>query len=626
MKISQTPKLIFATMCLLALVGQFTGCGEVLKKPVSEPFYGRVEPPAAQEFRWSNGNLPKSFDPAQAAGAPETDIIRAVYEGLTDWDGKTLESVPAIAAGWASSDDFRTWTFQLRPNARWTNNEKITAADFVRSWRRVVEQGEKASHHKLFENIVGAQHVRDTIHEAENPDVAQPTIENPSEPELLAADKKNGKNLKPKTENAEYWFGVEAAGEFTLRVYLIEPDKDFPKLVAHPAFRPVYQTDTDFEKIENGVKLTTSGAFKISAADKNGIVLERSKNYWNSSQVKLERIRFVPVKDAESALAAYEAGEVDVVTNANLEPLAVKLLASYQDLKRTPFNAVTFYEFNAKKPQLSDRRIREAMALAIDRERLANDEMDGTVNPAVSFTPGSTKQSFKFEPEKAKKMLADAGFPNAQNFPKLRLLINRNDLQRRLAKSIAAMWRKNLGIEVEVVASSFDELENARLQGDFDLIKRSVVLPTMDETANFTAVLRHEEVHLLETETQANAEENKPEAAPAPENSVNSTRRDPQIIELPSKRMTGDDQPFGHPMFDVNAKVAASPDAENAQSNLISSEAEALDALPAIPLYFPSSYALIKPYIKGFEPNLLEAPSLKDVHIETGWQQPNTPK
>jgi len=139
---------------LLFLVGLFSACTEI-QKPNPEPFYAETAPPPKQEFRWSNGKAPASFDPARAAAAPETDIVRALFEGLTEIDARTLKEIPAAAEKWTSSDDLRVWTFQLRRDARWSNGERVTADDFVTSWKRLATLGDKAAHRELFQTSSG---------------------------------------------------------------------------------------------------------------------------------------------------------------------------------------------------------------------------------------------------------------------------------------------------------------------------------------------------------------------------------------------------------------------------------------------------------------------------------------
>src|SRR5215210_3671111 len=121
----------------LLIVLSVTGGGCFLDQEV-EPYYGKVLVPRAQEFRWSDGGLPRTFDPALAAAPPDTDAVRALFEGLTDYDPRTLAPVAGVAARWESSADGQAWTFHLRRDAHWSNGARVTAQDFVRSWRRTL--------------------------------------------------------------------------------------------------------------------------------------------------------------------------------------------------------------------------------------------------------------------------------------------------------------------------------------------------------------------------------------------------------------------------------------------------------------------------------------------------------
>ncbi|NOT46332.1 MAG: hypothetical protein HOP17_01090, partial [Acidobacteria bacterium] len=125
-----------------------------LEKPEPQPFFAETSPPKIQEFRWSNGKLPKSFDPALASAPPETDVVRALYEGLTETDPATLQEVAGVAESWSSTDDFKTWTFKLRKSAKWSNGKQVTANEFVRAWKRLVQLGDRTAHRNLLSNIV----------------------------------------------------------------------------------------------------------------------------------------------------------------------------------------------------------------------------------------------------------------------------------------------------------------------------------------------------------------------------------------------------------------------------------------------------------------------------------------
>src|SRR6187455_2437382 len=142
--------------CSLLLMLCLTHSGCFTGEEPSTYYGGNVVVPHTQEFRWSDGGLPQTFDPAFAAAPPDTDAVRALFEGLTDYDPKTLAPVPAVATRWESSSEGRVWTFYLRDNARWSNGDKVTAADFVRSWQRTLKIGPLAPHTELLSNIEGA--------------------------------------------------------------------------------------------------------------------------------------------------------------------------------------------------------------------------------------------------------------------------------------------------------------------------------------------------------------------------------------------------------------------------------------------------------------------------------------
>ena len=142
-------------LCLTAIF--FAACSEI-EKPETAEFYSESKPPRKQEFRWSNGKKPKTFDPAFVSAPPETDIARAIYDGLTETDSKSLKALPAVAVEWSSSEDYKIWTFKLRKDSKWSNGKPVLADDFVRSWKRLAELGERLPSHELLKNIKGVEH------------------------------------------------------------------------------------------------------------------------------------------------------------------------------------------------------------------------------------------------------------------------------------------------------------------------------------------------------------------------------------------------------------------------------------------------------------------------------------
>jgi len=512
-------------------------------------YYGKVVVPRAQEFRWSDGGLPQTFDPAFAAAPPDTDAVRALFEGLTDYDPQTLAPVPGVATHWESSVDGRVWTFYLRQDAKWSNGESVTASDFVRSWERTLKIGPLAPHTELLANIEGSG--------------------------------VNPVPIKGSAPTQRPAFGAEAVNDHVLRVRLQEADSSFPALVAHPVFRPVKlsaSNETHTYPLEPH-DLVSNGAFQLSNAENDHVLLERAKTYWDGASVALDKVSFVRSASPEDALAAYRSGEIDAVTNAAFEPLALKLLAGYEDFRRSTFGALTYYSFNRTHAPFDDVRVREALAIAIDRERVSHDHLGGATEPASKFLPDAMSgekpvvnkaELLEQDITRARQLFAEAGFPEGKGFPVVRLLINRNDQQRLVAQAIAGMWRAALNIETEIEMKNWDEYETALRTGDYDVIRRGMVMQTTDELTNLKMLFEREStVGLVETPTPA-------------------------------------------------TKAAEQGKAER-KSSTVTSEEDALKELRAVPIYFATSFALVKPYVTGFDGNVLDVPSLKKTKMNTSW-------
>jgi oligopeptide transport system substrate-binding protein len=583
----RTYRFSIVSLLLLALTLSHAGC--FLDENLDR-YYGRVVVPRGQEFQWSDGGLPQTFDPAFAAAPPDTDLVRAIFEGLTDYDPRSLTPVPAVATRWEASNGGRVWTFYLREDARWSNGELVTAADFVRSWRRTMRIGDLAPHTELLANIQGAR--------LENAAAASTTRSPGAQPQkqTAAADpvanKRGTTNAVATNDSAA--FGVEAVSDRVLRVRLRRPDLNFPALVAHPVFRPVKLNDERTTSKLGADELISNGAFSLAKNESTRVLLERADTYWNKDQVALQQVSFVGQKDAESALAAYRTGEVDAVTNASFGPLVIKLLKPYEDFRRTTYGALTYYSFNSSHAPFDDVRVREALAIAIDRDRISADDMGGATEPAKRFLPETASGTqapvvnksdvLEKEYERAKQLLAEAGFPGGNGFPKVKLLINRNEPQRVVAQSVAAMWRTVLNIETEIVIKNWDEYEAAIHAGDYDVVRRGLVMQTTDELTNIRMLF-------------------------------------PEGAEPGQASNLGKDSDSG---VGANADLRALKQKNLPPPQSIETEEQALRDLSAMPIYFSSSYSLVKPYVSGFDANVLDAPSLKTVRINTSWKQPET--
>ncbi|MGD9589337.1 MAG: ABC transporter substrate-binding protein [Pyrinomonadaceae bacterium] len=600
----------------------FIGCALLIsasctqiKKPVTEPFYAETSPPPRQEFRWSNGKLPQSLDPALAAAPPETDLVRALYEGLTEVDPVTLEVKPGVAESWSRSEDSRVWTFKLRSNARWSDGRTVTAHDFVRAWERLVRLGEKTAHHNLLFNIEGVSKAiaatavsKEAVTTTDQPNPSANTSPPAPKPKGTPSnsagvppepkadtDRPATEAEPPKPPVKAEDLGFSALDENTLVIRLVVPDPDLPQLVAGPIFRPIAGDGEEFEGEKLNAGLTTNGPFRIDKIDETGIRLVRFEDHWNKDAIRLESVLVVPMESPEAALEAYKAGELDAVTNMDLSPLVLKILSPFDDFRKTTHSALNFYEVNTARAPFSDRRVREALSISIERERLTEGETDGLTRPALQFLPyrRDVRTKLAQDKTKAQDLLREAGFPDGKGFPVIRLLINRNDLQLRIARSVARMWKQNLNLETEITLKDLADVEKTRKAGDYDLVRRGVVYPTSNNAVNMMALL---DIH--------------PGAV-----AVAPVRPD-QPVSVPS--------PF-RSTEPANSNSAERPPADQKDSPIIGdgvilSEDEALYELRAIPLYFPTSYALVKPYVSGFEMNSLDVLLLSSVAIDSDWK------
>jgi oligopeptide transport system substrate-binding protein len=255
-------------------------------------------------------------------------------------------------------------------------------------------------------------------------------------------------------------------------------------------------------------------------------------------------------------------------------------LAPYKDFRRSTYGALTYYVFNASRQPFDDVRVREALALAIDRERISRVDLGGATEPAGRFLPDAMSgekpvvdksELLDHDVNKARELLAAAGYHNGENFPVVKLLINRNDQQRIVAQSIAAMWRSALNIQTEIVIKAWEDYEATIKAGDYDVVRRGLVMQTTSEPTNI-AMLFTRDSH----------------TTPPPLNSLETLAHAPAPEPAPA---------------------------------LFETEAQALKEMKAMPIYFATSYSLVKPYVSGFDLNVLDAPSLKRTHLDTNWSE-----
>ncbi|MCW0936015.1 peptide ABC transporter substrate-binding protein [Pantoea sp. RG18] len=394
---------------------------------------------------------PASLDPLKAVGLPEIQVIRDLFEGLTNQDAQG-KIVPGVAQSWSSSDN-KTWVFTLRNNARWSNGDPVTAQDFVYSWQRLVDP-KNSSAFAWFAGLSGIQN---------------------------AAAITKGEMTPDK-------LGVVAQSKNQLKVTLDRPVPWFPALVANVALFPVPQKiiAQQGDSWTSPGKLVGNGAYQLSERVVNEkIVLTRNPHYWDDAHSVLTKVTFVPINEESSATKRYRSNDIDITESfpKNMYALLKKTLPGEV---YTPDQLGTYYyAFNTQKGPTADVRVRKALSWSINRKVIAEKVLGTGEKPAWHFTPDVTA-GFKPLPTfmqqhdqnslnaQAKSLLAAAGYGPGKPL-KLKLLYNTSESHQKIAIAVASMWKKNLGVDVTLENQEWKTYIDSRNSGNFDVIRASWV-------------------------------------------------------------------------------------------------------------------------------------------------------
>ncbi|APG49745.1 TPA: peptide ABC transporter substrate-binding protein [Providencia stuartii] len=407
---------------------------------------------------------PASLDPIKSVGLTEAQVMRDLFEGLVNQDSHG-KPIPGVAQSWSTTDN-KTWMFKLRPDARWSNGDPVTADDFVYSWRRLV-MPENTSPFAWFGALAGINN-------------AQQIIDG-----KLPADQ----------------LGVEAIDKRTLKITLDKPIPYFPSLTANFSLFPVHaktveKYGADWIKVGN---LVGNGAFILSDRMVNEkIVLTPNPFYWDHANTVITKVTFVPINQESNATNRYLAGDLDI-TESFPKQRYQKLLADIPNEVFTPDQLGTYYyAFNTQRAPTNDARVRKALSMTIDRNLIAKKVLGTGEKPANRFTPDVTagfkpqkgmydNASQKELDEKAKALLHSAGYgPN--NPLRLVLLYNSSENHQKIAIAVASMWKKKLGAEVKLVNQEWKTYIDSRNTGNFDVIRASWI-GDFNEPSTFLSLL-----------------------------------------------------------------------------------------------------------------------------------------
>jgi len=592
--------------------------------------YGGRLPPA--DFTFVNETEVASIDPALITGQPEGRIVMALFEGLARLRADNTKAEPGAAEKWEISDDGRVYTFRLRDDARWSNGDPVTARDFLYSIRRLIDPFtfsrysyqawyiENAKRYNLGgSTLVAGDPVEVELHP---PADARNTVRGKLLlGKLVGIDLRDSKQTKPKSARDRIYVveidgheqrfqvadasdaietgvqrcrqvlldfrqvGVRVIDDRTLEIRLTNPTPYFLDLLGFYPFSPVHRGclekygTPDWTKPEN---IVTNGAYRlVTRRIRDRIRLKRSDNYWGRENVRLDVIDALSIDNRTTALNLYMTGMIDWVTVPPAEVLRELLKSNppRNDLNPAPQLTTYYFLLNNTRPPLNDKRVRQALALALDREEVTRVATGAGEVPALSLVPPSmpdyTQQPCKpFNPEAARKLLAEAGFPDGRGFPKLEILYNTDQAHQAIAELVRKQWQRELGITASLRNEEWGSFQDSQQQLKYLVARRAWVGDYLDPNTYLDMFV-------------TNGENN----------------------------CTG----FSNAQYDqLIADAAKEPDQKKRRQILESAERLLMDEMPVIPVYFYVSRNMVRPHVRGFYNNL------QDLHaLHAIWLDPN---
>ncbi len=506
-----------------------------------------------QVLRVGNYGEPQDLDPQVVTGVPEHRILMSLFEGLVTEDPHDLHPIPGLAESWDISPDGLTYTFHLRANLTWSNGDPITAGDFLDSYKRMLTPSFAAEYAYLLYNFVQG-----------------------------AAEYYQGKL----TDFSKV--GFKAPDTRTLVVALKSPTPYLLKIIAcHYAwdavptrviakFGSLDQKETRWTRPGN---IVSSGPFMLKAWTQNQkIVVERNPYYWDAAGVKLDGIEFYPTEDQPTEERMFRAGELDTTYELPRAKVAVYREKDPTELRIDPWLGIYYYRFNVTRPPVNDKRVRKALALAIDRDSLLRNVTRGGEQPAYAVSyPGDAGYAPTAQLQggvaEAQRLLAEAGFPGGKGFPRTEVLYNTHEMHRQIAEAIQAMWRKNLGIEVGLVNQEW-----------------KVYLDTQHDTHDFQI-------------------ERAGWIADYPDPNV--------FLEIWETKNGNNDTLWGNAEYDrlLHAALAAKDDTAR-YAIYQKMDAILVDECPVMPIFYYTSVYLVSNRVRGWWPTLLDDHPWKYVYLE----------
>ena len=423
---------------------------------------------------------PQSIDPALNSAVDGAIMLGHMFEGLMKWKDSGVETPGSdgtctnaeLTEGQAESyekvvndDGTVTYTFKIRSDARWSDGKPVTAGDFVYSWQRLVTPETAADYNYMIDSVVNAN-------------------------EIMAGD------MDP-TELA-----VSAPDDSTFVVTLTSDLPYFLEVCAFPATFPVRQDVTTKEDGTPNDQWTfdvatylCNGPYKLTAWNHNSeIVMEPNEQYYDAANLGPDKITFKLMDDQNAMLSGFNSGELDFIEDVPQAELP-DLIAS-GDLKIVDYIGTYYVCYQTQKAPFDDPRVRQAFTLAVDRTFIVDKVTQAGQVPANGFVPagvydaagstgddfrtvggayysieGDADYSYEANCEKARELLAEAGYPNGEGFPVVEYLYNTSDAHKAVAEALQNMWETELGVKVTLNNQEWAVFLQTRKDGNYSIAR-----------------------------------------------------------------------------------------------------------------------------------------------------------
>ena len=411
----------------------------------------RHEPPA--DLTIINGAEPESLDPAIITGQPELRAVQGLFEGLTRLDPKTARPIPGLAERWEISPDGLVYLFHLRTNLVWSTGEPIRSEDLVYSWIRALNPA------------TGSDYAGQLFY-------------------LKNAEDFNAGKIKDPAR-----VGVHAVDPFTVRVELNHPTAFFLDLCAFPTLYvvPRQTIESHGDRWLMVRPLPSSGPYELAAWRLNDkIRLKKNPRYWDAANTQSEIIDLLPVGSPITSLNLYENGQVDIIWDKDLVPVELlDVLLHRPDFHAFNYLGTYFIRFNVTRKPFDDPRVRRALAMAVDKNRLVRKITKAGERPASHLVPDgvahyTSPAGLEYDPDQARRLLSEAGYPGGRNFPRFNYIFNAAaggaaKIHENVAIELQQMWRDTLGVEMELKQLEWKVFLGAQSRLDYDASRSSWV-------------------------------------------------------------------------------------------------------------------------------------------------------